>query len=144
MRKMSLLAFLILPLLGAIAHAEVEQSREIDNHVIYYNVLPTSALPEAMARAYGFTRSETRIMLNIAVQRSDEEPHRPVEARIDAKAVNLTGQLKRFRMREIKEEEAIYYIGDIRINEGETLDFELSITPEGERRAEVIRFRRAF
>ncbi|MCP1728391.1 hypothetical protein J2T60_002391 [Natronospira proteinivora] len=137
--------FLITMLLSITPVAgEVEQARETDRHTIYYNVLPTSALPEAMARAYGITRSDTRVLLNITVREREEDRTIPVSARINAQAVNLNGQLKRFSMREISEEDAIYYIGDVGVNRGEILNFTLRVAPEGERREEVIEFQRAF
>lgn len=144
MRTIIPLIMLTVSLIGGVAQAQSENSHETDSHVIYYNAVPTSALPEAMARAYDITRSETRVLLNVTVKRTDEDPARPVPAQIEAQAVNLTGQLKRVRMREIAEEDAIYYIGDIGINEGETLDFELRVSLEGEDDPEVVRFRRAF
>jgi len=144
MNKTMVLTLIGLLLFSAPLAGEIEQARETDRHIIYYNVLPTSALPEAMARAYGITRSETRVLLNITVQERGESGNTPVSARINARAVNLTGQLKRFRMREITEDEAIYYIGDVGISSGENLNFTLEVTPEGERRPEVIEFRREF
>lgn len=136
--------FLLLGLTWVPVAAQDENVLETEDHLIYYNVLPTSALPEAMAQAYGITRSDTRILLNITVQERDGDDRNPVAARINAQAVNLNGQLRRFRMREITEEEAIYYIGDISVNEGETLDFELEVAPEGKRNPETIEFRRKF
>ncbi|MDQ2070624.1 DUF4426 domain-containing protein [Natronospira bacteriovora] len=142
-RAVSMLSFLALMFYAATA-LSVEQQRETENHIIYFNVLPTSALPEAMARAYGITRSETRVLLNVTVHRTSEDNPGPVRARIEAQAVNLTGQLKRFRLRELSEDDAIYYIGDIGISSGENLNFEIRVTPEGSDAEEVIQFRRAF
>lgn len=126
------------------ARAQNESPIETENHVIYYNVFPTSSLPEAMARAYDIPRSDTRIMLNITVQERGDDGVEPATARIDARAVNLNGQLRRFQMREITEDSAIYYIGTIGISNNETLDFEIEVAPEGEREFETISFRRSF
>lgn len=144
MRRLPYLIITLCCLMANTSGASVEQSRETDTHTIYFNVLPTSALPEAMARAYGITRSETRVLLNVSVHRKDDEGAVPVKAGIEAQAVNLTGQLKRFSMRELAEDDAIYYIGDIGISRGENLNFEIRVTPEGEDEAQVIRLRRAF
>jgi hypothetical protein len=139
-----LFVILLSTLFSPIAQGQSESPLETENHVIYYNVFPTSALPEAMARAYGITRSDTRIMLNITVQRRLEEGTEPATARIRAQAVNLNSQLRRFQMREITEDDAIYYIGEIGISDNETLDFEIEVAPEGEREFETISFRRSF
>lgn len=140
----ALLVVLLSSLFFTDVRAQTESPIETDNHVIYYNVFPTSTLPEAMARAYGITRSDSRIMLNITVQRRVDDGVEPATARIQAQAVNLNGQLRRFQMREITEEAAIYYIGTISVGDNETLDFEIEVAPEGEREFETISFRRGF
>lgn len=140
----ALLVVLLSSLPFAEVQAQTESPIETENHVIYYNIFPTSTLPEAMARAYGITRSDTRIMLNVTVQRQTEDGVEPATARIRAQAVNLNGQLRRFPMREITEETAIYYIGAIGVSENETLDFEIEVAPEDEREFETISFRRSF
>ena len=48
-------------------------------------------------------------------------------------------------MRQISEQEAVYYIGETKIANRETLIFEITVKPEGEDRpSDVIRFQRKF
>jgi len=142
--QFALLTVLLALLLTAPALSDVEQARETERHVIYYNVLPTSALPEAMARAYNITRSDNRVLLNVTVRTRGEEESKAVPAEIDAQASNLTRQLKRFQMRKLSEDDAIYYVGDVGVTRGESLNFVIKVTPEGESQAERIEFRRNF
>ncbi len=115
--------------LGAImVHpALAQQSRDFGDYTVHYNTLNTNLLPADTARAYGIQRAGTRALLNIAVQqRADREP---VAARVTASAINLNGQRREINMREIREEEAIYYIGHFRVHDEEILDFHVVIRP---------------
>jgi hypothetical protein len=81
-------------------------------------------------------------MLNVSVLR--EADGVPVVADVIVKTVNLTGQLKNITMRRINEGDAIYYIGEVGIENRETLIFDISVKPEGATRASDVRFKREF
>jgi hypothetical protein len=68
----------------------------------------------------------------------------PVHANVSVKTVNLTGQLKNVVMREILEQEAIYYIGETPVANREMLNFDVSIVPDGEKESSSVRFQRQF
>jgi hypothetical protein len=72
------------------------------------------------------------------------EDNKPVAAIVTVKTVNLTGQLKNMTMRQIDEQEAIYYIGEVPVANRETLNFQISITPEGVDAPSIVRFQRQF
>jgi hypothetical protein len=67
-----------------------------------------------------------------------------IVANVTVKTVNLTGQLKNVTMREIREQEAIYYIGETPVANRETLIFDISITPDGISVPSDVRFKRQF
>ena len=81
-------------------------------------------------------------MLNVSVLRASDNA--AVEAGVTVKAVNLTGQLKNITMRQIDEQNAIYYIGEVAVANRETLIFDISVTPEGEDSPSDVRFKRQF
>ena len=81
-------------------------------------------------------------MLNVSVLRATDNT--PVVADVTVKTVNLTGQLKTITMRQINEQEAVYYIGEVAVANRETLIFDISITPEGADKAAAVRFKRQF
>jgi len=81
-------------------------------------------------------------MLNVSIIRKSDSA--PVPAKVDVKTVNLTGQLKNVTMRQIDEQEAIYYIGETAVANRETLVFDISVIPEGSTRASEVRFKREF
>jgi len=117
-------------------------SASIGDHVVHFSAQSTDQLPPEVARAYNIVRSKNRAMLNVSVLRSSDNA--AVAADVTVKTVNLTGQLKTITMRQISEQEAIYYIGEVAIANRETLIFDISVTPEGADKAADVRFKRQF
>ena len=117
-------------------------SADIGAHVIHFSAQSTDQLPPEVARAYDILRSKNRAMLNVSVIRKADNV--PVTATVTVKTVNLTGQLKNVTMRQIDEQEAIYYIGETPVANRETLIFDIIVLPEGEERASDVRFKRKF
>ena len=117
-------------------------SADIGAHVVHFSAQSTDQLPPEIARAYNILRSKNRAMLNVSVLRKADNA--PVEADVTVKTVNLTGQLKNVTMRQITEQDAIYYIGETPVANRETLIFDINVRPEGEDRATDVRFKRQF
>jgi hypothetical protein len=69
----------------------------------------------------------------------------PVAGTVRASAVNLNGQAKNLSLREIREGEAIYYVGDVSISGEEGLVFSIEAQPTGATGAPLaVRFQRQF
>lgn len=117
-------------------------SADIGTHVIHFSAQSTDQLPPEVARAYDILRSKNRAMLNVSVIRKSDNT--AVTAAVNVKTVNLTGQLKNVTMRQINEQDAIYYIGETAVANRETLIFDISVMPEGEDQATDVRFKRQF
>lgn len=120
-------------------------SSDIGDHVIHFNAQSTDQLPPEVASAYNISRSKNRAMLNVSIIR--ESDGLSVPGTVTVKTVNLTGQLKNVPMRRIDEPgdpPAIYYIGTTPVANRETLNFDISVTPEGMQRASQVRFQRQF
>lgn len=117
-------------------------STDIGNHVVHFSAQSTDQLPPEVARAYNIVRSKNRAMLNVSVLRKAD--NHSVIASVTVKTVNLTGQLKNITMRQINEQEAIYYIGEVPVANRETLIFDISVAPEGVDTASDVRFKRQF
>lgn len=118
---------------------------DFGDHVVHFNAQSTTMLPPEVARAFGIQRSGNRAMLNIAVQRKlPEGGSAPVGAAVSVEASNLLGQQKDVRIRELREGDAIYYIGEVTVANEEILSFTISVRPEGTDAPYVIRFRQQF
>jgi len=117
-------------------------SADVGAHVIHFSAQSTDELPPEIAKAYNILRSKNRAMLNVSVIHKADKV--PVAATVTVKTVNLTGQLKNVTMRQINEQEAIYYIGETAVANRETLVFDITVVPDGEQQPSNVRFKRQF
>jgi hypothetical protein len=152
-KKKSLIAVLILGFVSAcggpgedadIPEAEPagESMKNIGGYVVHFSAQSTDQLSPEIARAYNIVRSKNRAMLNVSILR--EADNVSVEADVQVKTVNLTGQLKNVTMRKVPDQEAIYYIGETPVANRETLIFDITVRPEGVDTASEVRFKRQF
>ena len=136
-----LLASALLTPLSALA----ENSTTAGGFTIHHNAFPTSTLTPEVAKAYGIQRSKVRGMLNVSVIKEKEgTTGASVPARVEVKTLILTGQTSRLPMREIKEQDAVYYVGEFPVQNGEKINFVIEATPEGTTEAFVINMEQQF
>ncbi len=146
LRKRSVF-IIIFSLLGGFLGTAVwaEQSKTFGDYVVHYNAFNTELLQPEIARRYGIKRSKNRVMYNITILKKVlQTTGQPVTAKVTGHASNLNDQFKQLHPRKIVEGSAIYYIGDLRVTNKETLDFEFQITPEGEKKPFHLKFRQQF
>jgi len=131
---------------GSPAQASEEKNfRDFGDYVVHFNAIATDQISPDVAREYSITRSPNRAMLNVSILRKESNsPGRAVAGSVSARVVNLTGQLKSVEMRQITEGEAIYYIGEINVANGETLIFDISVTPLNETSRFDVRYQQQF
>ena len=118
--------FCLLPLTAS-AQGNIKRGE----YTIHYSALPTTLLTPEVARNSGVTRSASRGLLNISVLRDGSGVGSAVVAEVSAAATNLNGQRQAIPMREVRQGDAIYYLGEPRIDDGGRLDFEVDVTPLG-------------
>lgn len=104
---------------------------------IHYNALGTSHISAEVASQYGITRSGRTGIVNIAVQNKGKA----VIANIFGHGQNLAGQLKKLAFKEVKEENAIYYIATFTFVHGEKLSFDLQVQPEKQGKLIPVKFK---
>jgi hypothetical protein len=122
-----------------------ETSRDFGDYVVHFNAISTDQLSAEVARQYGIVRSNSRGMLNVTIlQKQTGAVGTPVSGSVSASAVNLNGQLRNLTMREIREEVAVYYIGEVPIANAETLIFTIDVTPINESSRFTVRYRKQF
>ena len=131
---------LLLPL-----SASAENSKDFGDFVIHYNAMATDMVPPEVARKYRITRSQNRGMINITVLKKIlGSPGQPVHARVKVAAQNLAGQTRRIHTREIRDGNAIYYIGEFSVAHEETLKFTVQARPQGTQESVEVRFSQDF
>lgn len=117
---------------------------EFDNYVVYYNVINTTFLSPEVAQAYDVRRSSNRAMVNVTVMERTDDGLKAVSANLSGSATNMNDQMRNLRFREIQDGDAIYQLSEVTVRRGETLEFDLEVTPEGSERVLPIRFSREF
>jgi hypothetical protein len=122
-----------------------ESIKDFGDYVVYFNALTTDQLDPAIAASYEIIRSNRRVLLNIVMEhRPDIGTPRVVPGEVKATARNLTGQLRNLLVREISEEESIYYIAETSIVDSESLIFAIEATPESTSQPLVVHFQKQF
>jgi hypothetical protein len=122
-----------------------ENSKEFGDYVIHYNAFRSDTISPEVAKQYGLTRANNRVLINIAVlKKVMDTTGKPTSSQVTGHASNLTGQLKNLEFKEITEGNAIYYLANTTISDGEFLKFDIKIKPDGETRAARLRFDKRF
>jgi len=125
--------------------ANAQQAKDFGDYSIHYNAFTTDLLSADVAKAYNITRSKNRAFLNISVVKKEMgTAGKPVRARVEVTATNLSAQYKSFDMRELSDQDAIYYIAEAPIANRELLRFNLAVTPEGEQNTYTFTFQQEF
>jgi hypothetical protein len=120
-------------------------SETFGDHVVHFHAQPTTMLSTEVARAFDIRRSGKRAMLNVTVLRQDAaQAGIPVSAEVAVRASNLLGQDKKVRVRELREGDAIYYIGELAVANEEIVTFNVSVQPAGLDAPHEFSFRQQF
>ncbi len=120
-------------------------SKEFGDYIVLFNTLPSNFLSPDIAKRYNLTRSRNRILLNIVVKKKTTgDKAKPVQAKVNAIATNLTGQLKKTTMRAIHDGTGIYYLGEFSVANAERLNFKVDVTPKAGNKTYVVTFKKKF
>ena len=135
MKSIKITHLLLLGLFLFSFSAFAENSTSIPGYTIHHNAISTASLDPAVANQYRIQRSKYRGMLNVSVIKDvPDSTGKSVDAIVMANATNIRGQLISIPMRKVTEGDAIYFIGEFRIADQETLNFHLQVKPKGETR----------
>jgi len=114
----------------AMLSVHAEQAETFSGYAVHYNAFSTDMLDPGVASAYHIQRSKNRALLNISVlKKVMGTSGTPVAAQVSASATNLAQQFREIPLHQVKDGEAIYYLGEFRINNEETLKFTIHVTP---------------
>jgi len=111
---------------------------------VHFNALPTTSLTPEVARQYGVTRSANRALVNVSIRRGEQGADEAVAAQVTVSATNLAGQRQDVRMREVRDGDALYYLGEARVTGQDMLTFSLEVRIEGEAQPMRAEFRQEF
>jgi len=119
-----------------------EQAIHSQKYDIHYNAFNTMMVTPDVAQSYGFTRARNRALLNISV--IDKATKNPLSAMVTGTRTNIIGQILPLEFQQIKEQNAIYYIAQLRFTEEEMWRFELKIQPDLNVEAIPLKFSQTF
>ncbi len=126
----ALAGVVLLLLIGLPLVAGAQQAEDFGAYQVHYSAINTSQLTPEVARAIGVQRSSSRALLNLAVMRKhDDRLDEPLRARIRVEATNIAGQRRDVELTEVREQEAIYYLGSFRFHNEERLTFQVEVEP---------------
>lgn len=135
-------ALVVALLLYTAAAVAGEQVRRGDGYEIHYNAFRADFLPAAMSTKHGLTRAADRGLLNVTVLRPRSDATlEAIEAEVTATVARAGATPAEVRLRPVREPGSVSYIGSFRLEGDEAYRFELTVTPFGATRAQVIRFR---
>lgn len=145
MQRLRYLPLLLAFTLWAPLTAVAENSTSAGGFTVHYNALSTANLTSGVTKVYGITRSKHRGMLNVSVIKENKgTTGTPVPAHVTAGIKTLTGRNAPVPMREIKEQDAIYYIGEFPVQNEEKVDFVIEVTPAGTSETFVVNMEQQF
>lgn len=122
--------FVALTVLILISTTSRAEQHTVGEFTVHYSLFNTSFLTAEVANQYGIKRSKRIVMLNISIIQNAGKPNETaVIGNVFGSGVSLAGQMKQLAFREVKEENAIYYLAAFPINNGERLSFDLKVQP---------------
>jgi hypothetical protein len=122
-----------------------ENSTQAGQYTIHHNAFTADTLNPDVARAYGFQRSKHRGLLNVSVIKEQAgTTGTSTPAAVDVDIVNLTGQKSRIPMREIKDKDAVYYMGEFPVYNRQTINFEINVKAQGATESHSVKMSQEF
>lgn len=109
---------------------QAEQSQDFGDYTVHYIAVNSSFISAEIAETYGIVRSPRNAFLNISVIKNTSASGTPVTANISGEKANFLGQNSIINFVEIREGDAIYYIGQFEFSNAENLRFNLQVQPE--------------
>ncbi|MBC3450711.1 DUF4426 domain-containing protein [Pseudomonas mosselii] len=129
MRRLALFLIslcLALPVLAADA-AKPKRKEVFGDVTVHYSAFTSSMLQPATAQATGLIRSKNQGVLNITVLKADK----PSIAVVSGTVKDLTGRSSPLSFKQIKEQDAIYYLAQFEIQQPETVTFDINVETGG-------------
>ncbi|MFC6670314.1 DUF4426 domain-containing protein [Marinobacterium aestuariivivens] len=132
-------------LLAATPAVNADQSVSYGDYEVHYNAFNSTFLEPDVAESYGLTRSGNLALINVSVlQKQADGSMKPVTADINGTANNLIGQSLKLDFQEIRETDALYYIGGLRFAGEQLMRINLEVQPESHPSPYSIQFEQTF
>lgn len=122
------------------ANARAEQMQKLGDWDVHYIAFPSTFLTAEVASTYDINRSKYLGIINISVLDSDNQKSQAVTITITAR--NLLGNIRELEVREIREQNAIYYIAEVPHRNEET--YRIKVTLSSGNQTQELKFQQKF
>jgi len=122
------------------AAANAEQMQKLGDWDVHYIAFPSTFLTADVASEYDIDRSKYLGIINISVLDSDSLKAQSVKMTVTAR--NLLGNIRELDVREIREQDAIYYIAEVPHRNEET--YRIKITLSSGNQTQELKFQQGF
>lgn len=128
-RLTTIMTILLLAFSGLVS---AENATRTGGYTIHHNAISTDNLSQQVAKGYGIKRSKSRGLINISIIKDvANTTGTAVSAAVNVQSRNLFGHIRGIPVREIREGNAIYYIGEFPVAHRERLMFDINVLPVG-------------
>jgi len=110
--------------------APVDSVRTLGALQVRYNALPSLALPESAAQAYGLDRGAGRALVIVALRQQQGDDEVPVQGSVRGVAVDLSGRRQQITFKPVRTGDAVDQVGSVEISPRDTLRFELDVASD--------------
>ncbi|TAA27074.1 DUF4426 domain-containing protein [Pseudoxanthomonas winnipegensis] len=110
--------------------APVDSVRTLGALQVRYNALPSLALPESAAQAYGLDRGAGRALVIVALRQRQGDDEVPVQGSVRGVAVDLSGRRQQITFKPVRTGDAVDQVGSVEISPHDTLRFELDVASD--------------
>ncbi|MFA7554568.1 MAG: DUF4426 domain-containing protein [Spongiibacteraceae bacterium] len=111
-------------------NSNADNEKAFGDYDVHYTVLNSSFISPETAKAYGIVRGKDRALINIVVrQRLDKGESKPKKAIVTGSSSDLIHSAK-LDFQEIIEQQAVYYIAELKFNHKELRTFTIKVQPD--------------
>lgn len=112
---------------------QAEQFVENDQYQVYYSAFNSSMLTPEIAKAHDLMRSRQRAVMNISVlKKMPDGSKKSVMTQVSGFATALGGSERPLDFKMVTEGDAIYYLAEFLVGNGEKLNFDIKVKPTPE------------
>ena len=117
----------------------IESHQDFGDYRVTYSVFNSDFISPDIARQYNLVRARDRAFVNISVSKKGEL--QGMSAGISGNATNLIQQSRPLEFKEIRDQDAVYYLAPLRFENEESLTFNIDLVmPDGS--SQQLTFRR--
>ncbi|MBF0264305.1 MAG: DUF4426 domain-containing protein [Gammaproteobacteria bacterium] len=115
------------------------------HYVFQYNAFPSDSLSSLMTNKYGFKRSKNTALVNITIIDKDSDSlFKGIKAEVNGAMKNLLAQERKLKFKEIFEDNAYYYIAEVKVEHKDLVNMNIEVKPYNANQLFTFKFTKQF